>query len=966
MAAIAKGTVDIVINSEATAATLVFIPDAEGLGWDCDAVIKLAREKGVNPLPAASDIDLETFMSKAARAKTPMEKIIAESAGPEEAEAEGVLWETLAVPGDMEAFRNETIAKAKGPLLFRTKIEKVKRDTIVRKPGKFPFMAAKEEVVTVWEKKETREPVLVRPDLLGVRYAAANDRLGVFSAAKPGKPGKNIYGKASPPAVLEDPSFYLGEGIRREKNDLYAVYGGFVRIGKNWADIVPLSKPRFEVKTGSDRVTLFLNFYVGDPRFPLPAAADALQAAKNLGAGEGLVSAEDLSAALSAAVKNREDLLAFPLLLPREAEARVAVSGDGLKAELILRKGVAGAPPLEMRAISQAIKDSKVQGYKAEELKAAVNAFMQGSAAALTYTLVEGSAATRGAGREVQLVVKPLDAEPARVILSRLAPGGAAAEGFPASEAEQICIVEKGARIAQVTKPPDGEQGKDVFGRLMPGLPGNDPDLKLFRGLHLHGSDIIADDSGLLLMKGGGKVFWATITEYRDAAVKVNVSGDGMEAACELVCSLGAGLPLTAELVQKVLAEAGVTRGVNKDGVETACKLAALKGKVNQVLARGRRPVAAGGAALSWLIPEPRAGARMAVTKGMALVDVITLAEGRAGFTVRGEDLLPAAEANTAENPSWDESVAAREVEIKASDEDGSAGSGGPVKRLFAAYGGELVFDGTRLSVSSLKSIQGDISPASEKINFSGEVRITGSVHAASTVMGGRDVLIGGSVEAALVSAGGKVVIVQGIKGCGRAVVRAKTTVESSFAEAATLLAVEDIKLVSRCLSCSIKTNGRVLSQGRLSGGVCKARKGIEAAELGDEESTRTEISFGQNYLIQDQIEAAEREIEKTRIALAKTDSLIRDMAANPASLEAARQEKVRLLKMQEQFKLKVFSLREKFEEHFESELRIGGPVHPGVVMESHGRYYEINEKRQGVVFYFNRETGRIMEKPLA
>jgi uncharacterized protein (DUF342 family) len=232
--------------------------------------------------------------------------------------------------------------------------------------------------------------------------------------------------------------------------------------------------------------------------------------------------------------------------------------------------------------------------------------------------------------------------------------------------------------------------------------------------------------------------------------------------------------------------------------------------------------------------------------------------------------------------------------------------------------------------------------------------------------MGGRDVLIGGSVEAALISAGGQGVVVRGIKGCGRGVVRAKTTVESSFAEAATLLAVDDLKLVSRCLSCSIKTNGRVLSQGRLSGGVCKARKGVQASELGDEENTHTEISFGQNYLVQDQIDAAEREIEKIRTALAKTDAQIKENAGrNSARLESARLEKVRLLKMEEHYKLKVFALREKFEEHFESELRISGMVHPGVVMESHGRYYEINEKRQGVVFYFNRETGHIMEKPL-
>jgi hypothetical protein len=33
--------------------------------------------------------------------------------------------------------------------------------------------------------------------------------------------------------------------------------------------------------------------------------------------------------------------------------------------------------------------------------------------------------------------------------------------------------------------------------------------------------------------------------------------------------------------------------------------------------------------------------------------------------------------------------------------------------------------------------------------------------------------------------------------------------------------------------------------------------------------------------------------------------------------------------------------------------------------MESHGRYYEVNRTRTGVVFYFDRATGRIMEREL-
>jgi uncharacterized protein (DUF342 family) len=57
--------------------------------------------------------------------------------------------------------------------------------------------------------------------------------------------------------------------------------------------------------------------------------------------------------------------------------------------------------------------------------------------------------------------------------------------------------------------------------------------------------------------------------------------------------------------------------------------------------------------------------------------------------------------------------------------------------------------------------------------------------------------------------------------------------------------------------------------------------------------------------------------------------------------------------------------MREKFEEHFDSEIRISGTIFPGVVIESHNRYYEVKQKRSRVIFYFDCESGRIKEKPM-
>jgi uncharacterized protein (DUF342 family) len=987
MAAIAMGSVAVVIDPQETRAKLVFTPDKEGVGWDADAVVKLARENGLSPVPQAAALD--PFMQKAARAKAPMEMTLLEGVSPEPAAAESVAWEVLAVPGDLAPFKDEALTKAGPPELFRTRIEKVKRNVLVKKPGKFPFMSVKEDIVEVWDKKEIKERIAVDPELKEVFYCSGDCKLGSLYAAKPGKPGKNVFGKPIPPLALEDSLFYLGKGIIRDKNELRSQYGGFIRIGSNWADIAVFAKPSWKIHTGTDGVTLFFSFRPGDSRFPVPKGADIIAGAKKDSPME-FIPPEEIDRAIEHSMKTREPLYALPLFKTQEAEARVNVSPDLLKAELVLRKGVAGAPPLELKAISQAIRDSGVKGFNAEEVKAAVKSFMEGSGANLVYVLAEGKAASRGADRNVELLARPVGAEEKAALLKRLE-SRSNADGFSCSETELICIVEKGEKAAQVTPGGNGEEGLDVYGRVVPGLPGNDPELRIFRGLRMRGSDIIAETSGLLLVKGigeraksrehteskesakedsgnlSGSSFFGTVLEYRDAKATIRIAPDAMQASAELYGALGPGLPLGPELVMKSLAASGVTAGIDKEAVETACKLASLKGNATVVLARGRP--GAGSQLVTWLIPAFAAAsaypAGSAVTspviQGQALAELSTTAADIKGFDVTGK--VPETGVS-GPGLAWDETA--------ISAVDGETG-----KRLVAARSGELCFeqpDGgnpgeRKLTVRNLKGIRGDVGKETGNINFSGELQIAGTVQPGYSVVGGKDVHIGGSADAALISAGGKAVIAQGINGGGRGVVRARNSIEAAFAEDATLLAVEDIKLQSRCEGCTVKTNGRVIiagAGGKLSGGTCKSRRGVSAAELGAGGSKRTEISFGQDYLIKDQIEAGEREIEKINSALDAIELRIKKaLESGGPGLQSAREEKVRLLKLREQYRLKVFTLRERFEEHHDSEIAIKGTVYPGVVMESHDRYYEISEKRNGAIFFFDRDSGRIREKPI-
>ena len=342
-----------------------------------------------------------------------------------------------------------------------------------------------------------------------------------------------------------------------------------------------------------------------------------------------------------------------------------------------------------------------------------------------------------------------------------------------------------------------------------------------------------------------------------------------------------------------------------------------------------------------------------AVTEGTPIAEVVRQGEeGRAGFDVTGRLLEPGKSASV--TITHDDSIREEPTEKGV--------------RFIAAKTGELIFDGSSVKVNPLHVVKGDIGVATGNVNFPGEIRIAGSVNSGFAVIGSGNVSVAGTAESALVSAGGKAVIAQGVIGAGKGIVRARFGIDAGFVEQATLLAVEDIRVKNGCLQSQVKTNGKLSligEKGHLIGGFCRARFGVEAANIGSERGTRTEISFGQDYLVKDQIEGAERETDKIKKALTELDQKLKQLEGSGANLDAARSEKVRLMKHLEKQSIRLFTLREKFEEHHHSEIRVRGTIFPGVVMESHGRYYEIKQKRTQVVFVFDRELGRIQEKPL-
>ncbi|MCL2473087.1 MAG: FapA family protein, partial [Treponema sp.] len=292
----------------------------------------------------------------------------------------------------------------------------------------------------------------------------------------------------------------------------------------------------------------------------------------------------------------------------RNAEARVDINPDKTRAVLYLRKGQDASRHLDIKTISQAIRDSGVHGFDSEALKNTISGFLEGKDEELKdYSLAEGIPSTRGKDREVTVEAVLLQDEEKEQAAERLIEWNSRDSlrnsGIDPQKADGFAYVEKDAVVARVASGTGGEAGKDIFGNTVPGLPGNDPDIKLLQGLEIHGSEITASQKGLFLFGGSGKSFRGAVIDYLDAKITVHVSDDAMEARGDLCREEGAGIPLTVENVKNALTGLGIIKGVDWEAVEKACARAREKGCVTGlVLARGKAPLARGSPEPHWLV----------------------------------------------------------------------------------------------------------------------------------------------------------------------------------------------------------------------------------------------------------------------------------------------------------------------------------------------------------------------------
>lgn len=969
-----KGNIALEIDEHELLASFSFTPSSDGAEWTAEKLAHLVMD---NRLSGVSQKACEDFISKFARTKTPLTIVIVKGQAPEDPLPEEVEWLDLPIPPEILPLREEVAGMAGPPEIFCIKTDKIKHEEHVKKPGAMPFLPSKDEVVVTWEKVETKERVLVDTSINKIAYAHAGKRLGLLIPSKPGKGGKNIFGKPINPASGIDNTFYLGEGLYRNKNEIMSQVSGFIRISDRWADLIPFSATTFIVEKAQDQASFLLSLNPGDSRLPKPSASEIIAKAKGLGADETkLLSETELNAVILESIKNKEELFSYMLSKSEDSCIDLKIATDASRATLTIKKSKGHGKPVDLKKLSEVLKTCTWPGVDFPKIKQDILAFIKSTEQELVdYLIKEGTPPGRGKPRELTALAMFLSKEQSDALKARVFEKKASIRelsDFPIDAEIRLALVKKDQELYQLSKPENGKDGIDIYGKVIPALLGNDPVFHVGAQIHYTQGKMTALATGILLEAVKNNEKTLLVIPYRDCEIDVQISSDNLSAYVSLKKEVGPAKPLTLEGVNEALKAKGVVFGIDARKLGDAVKQALLGNPVLKFqVAWGKNALPAGEAHVELVGMQSVSSlteASVKFTRSVAKDEVVARISQLSSSGLDGTDVLgkvipktvasaaPSADGKTVNTqPTHDANI------LERPSPDGSL-------ELIAKNAGVLIVKGRHFAINEQYRIPSDIGPSTGNIKFPGSVLVEGAIKSGFMVIAGGDLLVKGQVEAAMLSSEGRIVVASGVRGANKAALHAKKTIEGSFAEQATLLAVEDVRLLGPCASCFVKTNGKVTlkgEKGQLAGGLVRAKLGIDVQDLGTSRSLKTEISFGQDYLIQDQIETEEREIDRIKQAILANDAKIRSLEKAGGNLDAARQEKVKLIKLLEKRSLRALNLRDKYEEHHTSEVRVRGTLYPGVILESHNRFYEVKQKRTGVVFSFDQKNGRIVERNL-
>ena len=678
---------------------------------------------------------------------------------------------------------------------------------------------------------------------------------------------------------------------------------------------------------------------------------------------ENMINARQFERYFEKVTEGKTMPLPLEIELDPSFDTRLIIDADKTKAALYIRKAKEEPHRIDKKLITAMLNNSQIVQIDFAALDEKINAFIESTDRETEFVIAEGTLPGRGKDRTLIPHITKLDESEDMMLRKKLLHAvGAAREqpqmiydkDFPLSEAQSLCVVAKHDLLFEFSKTELGTSGADIYGNAIQGLPGNDPFVLDLRNITQTNDELTAGCSGILLSAESPDGLKLRIIPYKEATVTAVISDDKMEASLVLESGRGAGARLSISRLKKALDAVGLpadryTEKVLKDAIYEARLSSA---PIEFTVSRGIPPVAPHSYQFDWKVDFGHSNA-VSVTRGETILETFFQKTGKKGSDVFGT-IIEIDQATPLKLPQTDSTIRVIKQEKKIS--------------FVAAVHGELTRTGDKLEILNSKVIDTDVNTETGDIIFAGDVIINGSVESERSVKAGGCLTVNGDAGVSLVYTKESLLMNGGIRGENRGTAWAKNTMAIQFAETARLFAGGNIYISEYGFRCVVKTNGALIINGEpgsFIGGNAHAARGMSVRNLGDYKTVRTIISFGQDYLIKDKIEVYEKQTQENLLELARIEAELKNTETPADRIQELREQKVILLKSNTALGIKIFKLKENFESHIPSEVKITGTVYPGVILESHGRYYEVREPASHVVFTFDSKQGRIVCKQI-
>ncbi len=200
---------------------------------------------------------------------------------------------------------------------------------------------------------------------------------------------------------------------------------------------------------------------------------------------------------------------------------------------------------------------------------------------------------------------------------------------------------------------------------------------------------------------------------------------------------------------------------------------------------------------------------------------------------------------------------------------------------------------GGRLSVDEVYTIHGSVNLETGNISHPGAVVIEKDVEEGATIEAEGDIEVKGLVEPANIKTSGNLTVRGGITGSSDRRIIVGGSVQAKFILDADIEAGEEIAVEREIRHSSLKTRGSVtMPRGRVIGGTIMALTGITVGDAGSY-SVSTVLIAGEDYRLERDLEAKEKEIEALEKAQKKIQTTVEPLVPQAKALSAEKRQVV-------------------------------------------------------------------------